>query len=189
VQAEASPVSKPRTITLTEDEKKLLLRGLMHVGEFVEECDSAAFLSLCRKMATLGIDIDGIPALSAPVALDIDTLKGAAARITDGRFELHEGYTGRFIYGRKYAFAFTTPFAPASDQGKRLLALGFTIDHMGTEFVYYLFRSPGNIAVPRASCRACGGDGRRWDAAQGRFIDLPCPVCKGTGHAPDQGGR
>lgn len=52
--------------------------------------------------------------------------------------ETYEGYSGRGMFGAKSPYAFTTGLRPHAEEGKKLLKLGFRVDSLGRDFVYYL---------------------------------------------------
>lgn len=57
---------------------------------------------------------------------------------TSYEYMIHEGYSGRGMFGRKSEFAITSDVDPDSVLGAELIALGFTYDNMGKGWVYYL---------------------------------------------------
>ena len=69
---------------------------------------------------------------------EVESLRAKVEEITDGNFEVYESYSGRGMFGEDSEFAFTTPYCPNSDIGQELKALGFAVDNLGRNFIYYL---------------------------------------------------
>lgn len=82
----------------------------------------------------------------------------------------------------------TGPVTPASRRGRAALARLVAIADARRVTVEAVLdaveadRTPWPAAAPPPDCRACGGDGRRWDGA--RFVREVCPECQGDGAAP-----
>lgn len=69
--------------------------------------------------------------------LEAVRLLDVAADFVDD-FEIYEGYSGSGMYGRKSLAAFTTSLGPNTNQGKSIQGLGFTVDNLGLDYIYYL---------------------------------------------------
>ena len=58
-------------------------------------------------------------------------------RKIDPDVEEYEGYSGRGMYGEESDLAFTSRFGPREPEGKKFQNLGFTVDNMGRNWIYY----------------------------------------------------
>ena len=72
-----------------------------------------------------------------------EKLKARAKKIVesagrDYEFKEYKGYSGRGMFGKESPFAFTTDMPRRSPEGKQLEALGFMVDSLGLDTIYYL---------------------------------------------------
>jgi len=74
---------------------------------------------------------------------NLNDLEDMIADVTDGDYEIHPGYSGRFMLGRNSVLAFVTGIDPRSKEGNFLLEnLKLTVDNMGFDWIYYYFKDP-----------------------------------------------
>lgn len=74
---------------------------------------------------------------------NLNDLEDMIADVTDGDYEIHPGYSGRFMFGRISALAFVTGIDPRGREGEFLQeTLGLKVDNMAFEWIYYYFDDP-----------------------------------------------
>lgn len=61
--------------------------------------------------------------------------------------EQYDGYSGRGMFGKESPLAFTTSVRPGTPLGKKLQSMGFSVDNMGMEWVYYA-RNSSSLRTP-----------------------------------------
>ncbi len=74
---------------------------------------------------------------------ETEKLKKKVSRMldTDGEgaeLDEYKGYAGRGMYGKASPLAFVTGTSPGSTMGKKFVKMGFTVDNMGLDYIYYL---------------------------------------------------
>ena len=116
-RASGAPLNHQHTLedwimALPNDDKKLLLTRYKDVFDFAKSAE-----------------------------INVKTLERRVDRITDGDYKVYGdgeyGYSGRGMFGDVSLFAFTTPIDPRSREGHKLMSLGFAVDNMGFDYVYY----------------------------------------------------
>ena len=64
-----------------------------------------------------------------------------SVKIIDSNLKVIDSYSGRNMFGVKSPLAFRSSVHPRTTEGQSILNLGFQVDNLGLDWVYYLHRS------------------------------------------------